>query len=110
MTCLTAPDSGLTGDCIELGDHSQRILCIAALLLWLLGVPAHFPYELQTLVGLSSLEPLPLALKPPNQAAVLGVDADLALRQVKPGKGKVQSHGHNWGDEGETQELEAKAR
>lgn len=83
MTCLTAPDSGLTGECIKLGDHSQRLLCITALLLWLLGAPAHFPFELQTLVGLSSLEHLPLAFKPPNQAAVLGVDADPALRQVK---------------------------
>lgn len=110
MTCLTAPDSGLTGECIKLGDHSQRLLCITALLLWLLGAPAHFPFELQTLVGLSSLEHLPLAFKPPNQAAVLGVDADPALRQVNPGKGKVQSYGHNWGNEGETQELEAEAR
>lgn len=41
--------------------------------------------------------PPPLALKPLSQAAVLGVDADATLRQVKPGKGKVQSHNHSLG-------------
>lgn len=79
------------------GDHHQRLLFNNALLFWLLGVPAHFPCQSKFQVGQSLLMPPPLVLKPPSQAAVLGVDADATLRQVKPGKGKVQSHNHNLG-------------
>lgn len=78
------------------GDHNQRLLLSTALLFWLLGGPAHFPYEIKIQVGQSPLEPPSLALKPSSQAAVLGVDADTASRQVKAGKGKAQSHGHRW--------------
>lgn len=38
-----------------------------------------------------------MALKPPSQAAVLGVDAYAALSHVKPGEGKVQSYAHSLG-------------
>lgn len=44
LTCLPASDPGLTGEYIELGDHNQRLLFNTALLFWLLGGLAHFPY------------------------------------------------------------------
>lgn len=43
------------------------------------------------------MEPFPMALKPPSQAAVLGMNTNTAPSQVKPGKGKVQSYAHIWG-------------
>lgn len=81
----------------RIGDHHQRLLFNNALLFWLLGVPAHFPCQPKIQVGQCLLMLPPLVLKPPTQAAVLGVDADAASRQVKPGKGKVQSHSHSLG-------------
>lgn len=59
------------------------------------GGPGPFSLSSPNSVGQSPLEPLPLAVKSQSQAAVLGVDADAASRQVKPGKGKVQSHGRS---------------
>lgn len=74
-----------------------RLLFNAALLFWLLGAVCHFPLQSQIQVGESPLESFPLALKPPSQAAVLGMDANTASSQVKPRKGKVQSCAHSLG-------------
>lgn len=38
-----------------------------------------------------------MALKPPSQAAVLRMNTNSAPRQVKAGKGKVQSYAQVWG-------------
>lgn len=77
--------------------HTQRLLSNLALLFWLLGTPAQFPLQPQIQVGQSPWEAFPLALKPPGQAAVLGMDTDTASSQVKPGKGKIQSYVHSLG-------------
>lgn len=55
------------------------------------GGPGPFSLQPQTQFGQSPLEPPSMVLKPPSQAAVLGVDADTASRQVKPRKGKERS-------------------
>lgn len=48
---LPAPDSGLRGECIEFGDHSQRLLSSLALLFWLMGALALFPYSPKLSLG-----------------------------------------------------------
>lgn len=68
--------------------HSE-IVSTDALLFRVLAAPDYFLSQPQIWVAQSPLEPFPMALKPLNQAAILGVDTDTALSQVKPVKEKV---------------------